>query len=133
MSNAHKGGRMGRRNADKELDQLQRLKYENQKLKKENSRLRKLIQRGQADQDLLQELIEKQNAEVELEQQEKVLKNKWGCHECNEGVLKIHIMKRLDGVFYWRLCSNPNCGHKTKLQRYTKDVEGIKHESAEDT
>ena len=124
---------MGRRNADKELDQLQRLKYENQKLKKENSRLRKLIQRGQADQDLLQELIEKQNEEVELEQQEKMLKNKWRCHKCSEGVLKIHILKRLDGIFYWRRCSNPNCDHKTKLQRYTKDVEGIKHESAEDT
>jgi hypothetical protein len=128
-----RGVSMGRRNGDKELDQLQRLKYENQKLKKENSRLRKLIQRGQADQDLLHELITKQNEESELEQKEKLLKNKWRCYECSEGVLKIHIMKRLDGIFYWRCCSNPECGHKTKLQRYTKDVEGIKHESAEDT
>lgn len=128
-----RGVSMSRRNGDKKLDQLQRLKYENQKLKKENSRLRKLIQRGQADQDLLHELITKQNEEFELEQKEKLLKNKWRCYECQEGVLKIHIMKRLDGVFYWRCCSNPECGHKTKLQRYTKDVEGIKHESAEDT
>jgi hypothetical protein len=128
-----RGVSMSRRNGDKELDQLQRLKYENQKLKKENSRLRKLIQRGQADQDLLHELITKQNEESELEQKEKLLKNKWRCYECQEGVLKIHIMKRLDGIFYWRCCSNPECGHKTKLQRYTKDVEGIKHESAEDT
>ncbi len=123
---------MARRNGDKELDQLQRLKYENQKLKKENSRLRKLIQRGQADQDLLHELIEKQNEEVELSLHEKHLTNKWKCYECNEGVLKIHILKRLDGVFYWRLCSNENCGHKTKLQRYTKEVEGIKHEASQD-
>lgn len=128
-----RGVSMGRRNGDKELDQLQRLKYENQKLKKENSRLRKLIQRGQADQELLHELITKQNEESELEQKEKMMKNKWRCFECNEGILKIHIMKRLDGVFYWRCCSNPECGHKTKLQRYTKDVEGIKHESSEDT
>lgn len=128
-----RGVSMGRRNGDKELGQLQRLKYENQKLKKENSRLRKLIQRGQADQELLHELITKQNEEFELEQKENLLKNKWRCYECGEGVLKIHILKRLDGVFYWRCCSNPECGHKTKLQRYTKDVEGIKHESAEDT
>lgn len=127
------GARMPRRNGDKELDQLQRLKYENQKLKKENSRLRKLIQRGQADQELLHELITKQNEEAEFEQTQKLLKNKWRCFKCNEGVLKIHIMKRLDGVFYWRRCSNSECDHKTKLQRYTKDVEGIKHESAEDT
>ena len=123
---------MGRRKSSRDLDQIQKLRYENQKLKKENSRLRKLIQRGQADQELLHELITKQNEEAQLEQTEKLLRNKWKCYECGEGVLKIHIMKRLDGVFYWRRCSNPECDHKTKLQRYTKDVEGIKHESAED-
>ena len=133
MSKPRSGGRMARRNGDKELDQIQKLKYENQKLKKENARLRKLIDRGQADQELLHELIQKQNDEVELENKEKVLKNRWRCFECHEGVLKIHILKRLDGVFYWRQCSNPDCGHKTKLQRYTKDVEGIKHESSDDS
>jgi len=132
MTNRRKVG-MSRRNGDKELDQLQRLKHENHKLKKENSRLRKLIKRGQADQELIHELITKQNEEYELEQKEKLLNNKWRCYECQEGVLKIYIIKRLDGIFYWRRCSNPECGHKTKLQRYTKDVAGIKHESAEDT
>jgi hypothetical protein len=120
---------MGRKNLDKELDQLQKLKYENQKLKKENSRLRKLIQRGQADQELLSELMQKQAKEDELENQEKLLEDKWRCHKCNEGVMKIHSIKRLDGVFYWRICSNNNCGNKTKLQRYSENVEGIKHES----
>jgi hypothetical protein len=114
------------------LDQLQKLKYENQKLKKENSRLRKLLQRGQYDQELLQELIQKQNEEVELEKQEKLLENKWRCHKCNEGVMKIHIIKRLDGVFYWRICSNNNCDNKTKLQRYSENVEGIRHKSKEE-
>lgn len=126
-----RGGHVGRRNGDKELDNLQKLKYENQKLKKENARLRKLMQRGQADHELLHELIQKQNDEVAVADQERNLINRWKCYECNEGVLKIHILKRLDGVFYWRICSNENCGHKTKLQRYTKEVEGIKHEDSE--
>jgi len=124
-----RGGRMARRNGDKELDQLQRLKYENQKLKKENAKLRKLIQRGQADQELLHELVLQKDREEELAQAEKIAQNKWKCFECGEGIMKIHTMKRLDGVFYWRICSNSECGHKTKLQRYSKDVEGVRHES----
>lgn len=120
---------MARRNGDKELDQLQKLKYENQQLKKENAKLRKLIQRGQADQELLHELVQQKEHEEELAQAEKVAHNKWRCFECNEGILKIHLFKRLDGVFYWRKCSNPNCDKHTTLKRYTKDVEGVKHES----
>ena len=125
-----KGGRMARRSGDKELDQLQKLKYENQKLKKENSKLRKLIQRGQADQELLHELVIQKDQEEALSQAEKVAMSKWKCFECGAGIMKIHTMKRLDGVFYMRICSNTaECDHKTKMQRYTKDVEGVKHET----
>lgn len=122
---------MARRNGDKELDQLQKLKCENQKLKKENSRLRKLIQRGQADQELLHELVQQKQEEDFAAEAQKAQESKWKCHTCHHGIMKIHLIKRLDGVFYWRICSNPECGHKTKLQRYHKDVEGIKHESEE--
>lgn len=120
---------MARRNGDKELDQLQKLKYENQKLKRENSRLRKLIQRGQADQDLLHELVQQKNEEEELAQQQKIEENQWRCWTCSRGILKIHTMPRRDGVFYWRICSNPDCKKHTKLQPYTKDVKGPHHES----
>ncbi len=123
---------MARRNGDKELDQLQKLKYENQKLKKENSRLRKLIQRGQADQELLHELVQQKTEEDELAQAEKIAENKWRCYDCNNGVLKIHLLKRLDGVFYYRCCSNPECGKRTKLQRHSKSVEGPQHESTDE-
>lgn len=123
---------MARRNGDKELDQLQKLKYENQKLKRENSRLRKLIQRGQADQELLHELVQQKTAEDELAQAEKIAENKWRCYDCGNGVLKIHLLKRLDGVFYYRCCSNSECGKRTKLQRHSKAVEGPEHESTDE-
>lgn len=123
---------MARRNGDKELDQLQKLKYENQKLKKENSRLRKLIQRGQADQELLHELVQQKTAEDELAQAEKIEENKWRCYDCGNGVLKIHLLKRLDGVFYYRCCSNPECGKRTKLQRHSKSVEGPQYENTDE-
>lgn len=120
---------MARRNGDKELDQLQKLKYENGKLKKENAKLRKLIQRGQADQELLHELMVQKEHEEALSQAEKVEVSKWKCFNCGAGVLKIHTIKRLDGVFYYRKCSNPECDKRTPLKRYTKEVEGVKHET----
>ncbi len=123
---------MARRNGDKELDQLQKMRYENQKLKKENSRLRKLIQRGQADQDLLHELVQQKNVEEELAQTQKIEENKWKCWDCSRGVLKIHTMPRRDGVFYWRVCSNTDCKKRTKLQPYTKDVEGPHHDGTDE-
>ena len=115
-----RGRRMARRNSDKELDQLQKIKYENQKLKKENAKLRKLIQRGQADQELLHELVIQKDQEDAISRAEKVAANKWRCFECDAGVMRIHLLKRLDGVFYWRICSNPVCGHKTRLKRHNK-------------
>lgn len=123
---------MARRNGDKELDQLQRLKYENQKLKRENSRLRKLIQRGQADQELLHDLVQQKNEEEELARTQKIEENQWRCCDCNRGVLKIHTMPRRDGVFYWRICDNKDCKKHTKLQPFTKDVKGPHHESSDE-
>jgi hypothetical protein len=134
MSNTRssRGGRMPRRHGDKELDQLQKLKYENDKLKRENSRLRKLIQRGQADQELLHELMVQKDREEEVAQAEKIAENRWRCYQCAAGVMKIHLLQRLDGVFYYRCCSNAECGHRTKLQKHTKDVQGVKHEEVDE-
>lgn len=127
-----RGRRMPRKNGDKELDQLQRYKHENDKLKRENSRLRKLIQRGQADQALLHELVQQKNHEEELAITQKREENQWRCWDCSTGILKIHTMPRRDGVFYWRICSNPDCKKHTKLQPYTKDVKGPHHENSDE-
>lgn len=118
---------MARRNGDKELDNIQRLKYENDKLKKENSRLRKLIQRGQADQELLQELVQTQTEEEEIARTQKIEENRWRCYTCSAGILQIHEYPRHDGVFYLRICSNPACSKRTRLKPWHKDVKGVKY------
>lgn len=121
---------MGRRNryADKELDQLEKLKYENKRLKKQISSLRKQLQRIDIDRhDNLRDLIDKfalEDHEEEIKAQKEKLKKQWECHECGVGFMMIHPVVRQDGTFYYRKCTE--CSNRTKLKPYTKDVKGIK-------
>jgi hypothetical protein len=117
-----------RRNfSDKELDKLQRIQRENEKLKRENVRLRKEISKLDTNHfEHLRDLVDQQTAEAfegpKSKRQEQ--KEKWECFECKEGTLKIIILNRRDGCHYFRKCSN--CEHKTKIKKYTDQVEGIK-------
>lgn len=112
---------------DTEFSEVQRLRYENDKLKKQISKLRKQLSRIDIDRYTnLKEMIEAQAAEDEsfdgtmyLEE----LKHKWMCHECKEDYLRIIIVPRADGLFYIRKCAS--CNHRTKLKKYTEDVDGI--------
>jgi hypothetical protein len=131
-NNRKSGGHVARRNGDKELDDLQRFKRENAKLKKENAKLRKLIQRGQINQELLHELVQKETEEAQAVELDKKMLEKWRCHKCGDGVLKLHLLKRLDGTFYYRKCNGLACDHKTRLKRYTNDVEGVKDDDTSD-
>lgn len=111
---------------EKELDQLQKLKHENAKLKRQVSTLRKQLAR--IDMDRYQELREASEISDTAEQDSKgyveMLKKEWECHECKNGYLKITLVSQRDRLMYYRSCTN--CGNRTRLKTYTDDVKGIK-------
>ena len=116
---------MRRNHGDKELSQLQTLKKENEKLKKQVAQLRKQLARLDIDRysnlkDLLEDHYEQEDMKVALGEK---AKQKWKCHECPEGTLKLVIITRKDGAFYFRKCSS--CSKRTKTQRYHENVEGV--------
>ena len=116
-----------RRYSTKENDELQNLKYENQKLKKQVSTLRKQITRLDIDRyENLKSLISKydklETEDVSKKEREK-LKQKWACFECRTGVMEIYTIFKADGQHYCRKCNS--CGNKTKLKPYTDKVEGL--------
>jgi len=119
---------MKKRQLDKkEQNQLQRLQRENEKLKRTIASLRKQLSRLDIDQyQNLKEIIESQEVfETNLNKQEELnkLKKKWECHGCGRDYLKLIIVPRLDGVRYFRRCTT--CGNRTKMKKYTEDVEGL--------
>lgn len=123
---------MGRKNRkpsnDKELKEVQRLRHENQKLRKTISSLRKQMSRVDIDryQSLKEDLeeLEAQDSSLDLKQQHEDLKKKWLCHKCKEDHLRIIMIPRLDGLFYIRKCGS--CNNRTKLKKYTDEVEGVR-------
>lgn len=121
------GGRS--RTFPKDLELLDRLKHENKKLKKEITRLRKELSKVDRYEDL-QDLVEQQYEEdnkvhgFTKEVSREDLLKQWGCFECKAGYMKLIILSRMDGVFYFRRCSA--CAHKTRLKKYTEKVQGIK-------
>ena len=131
-------GRSSRRIRDgKEFDELQRVKHENQKLKKEISALRKqLVRIDYTRFQNLKELVDKQHKEelhLENSNKNERLKEKWRCHECGKGCLYIKIFDHpVKGVLYWRSCNL--CDHKTAMKPYDKEkVEGPKEEEESQT
>ena len=118
----------GRRSVgDGEIRDNKRLKLENQKLRKQISSLRKQMSRIDIDRyQNLKDIIEAQEVEddsfdtvIALDE----LKRKWECHGCQTDYLRLVVVPRIDGTFYFRRC--PTCKNKTKLKKYTDEVEGI--------
>lgn len=112
---------------DKDYSEVQKLKRENDKLKKQISGLRRQLSRLDIDAySNLKEIIEshdRQDAEFDTESELLDLQKKWECNTCARDFLRLIIVPRLDGNFYFRKCGN--CGHKTKLKKYKEDIEGI--------
>lgn len=125
---------MGRKNHNKDSDWSddKKLKEENKKLKRTVQSLRKQLSRIDVDRyQQLQELVDTQvkedkqfHDEPRRESKREEAKEKWRCFECGEGFLRLLVLNRPDGVFYIRKCSD--CRHKTRVKRYSSDVQGIK-------
>lgn len=115
----------------------QRLYHENEKLKKQLAQLRKQLARVDLDRysnvrDIVHKHYQQEDAErhalKEAESLEQ-LKREWQCNKCEIGHLEILLLNKMNDLHYYRICCN--CTHRTKLQRYTKDVRGIVKKSKE--
>jgi len=113
---------------DKEYDLTQRLKHDNKILKKRITSLRKQIARIDLDRyHNIRDLLSKYKAEDKeklLEKEEEKIRNKWKCHSCTTDYLRLIIITRRDGMYYYRKCGN--CDNRTKLQKYHEKIEGVK-------
>ena len=108
---------------DREFTKDDRLKKENEKLKREVARLRKIIDRLDLNNTRFKNLKDLVGQQVKETQDVEKTRKDWTCFECSRGVMKIHVIDRRDGTFYWRSCSDDKCGHRTKIQRYSEKVE----------
>lgn len=108
----------------------QRLKGENDKLKRQISSLRKQIARLDLDRyEVIKDLIEEHSTQDNAEQGKEILeslKKTWACHDCETGYLEMFVYNRGGETWYYRICSNaPNCGKRTKSQLYSLQVKGL--------
>lgn len=116
------------KNCDREFSDIQKLRHENKKLKRQISSLRKQLARIDIGRyENLKELLHKHSEEdlqQRIEEENESQKQRWKCFECHDGILKLKIFERRDGIFYFRKCDN--CTNRTKTQKWSEDVEGIK-------
>lgn len=119
---------------------LKRKGKEVEKLKSELRTLEKAFEanikflKGKTAKLDLQELLNgaKKNLSVkEIEEEQsssfKKLEEKWRCHKCQEGIMKLIVFSRPDGKHYIRACSNRNkCQNRTEPKQWNEEVEGIK-------
>ena len=47
---------------------------------------------------------------------------RWKCHHCSDGVLRLKIFEMRDGARYYRKCDQ--CSHRTKAKKMDGDIEG---------
>lgn len=117
---------MKRVHRTKEIDQLQKIKKENDALKREVKQLRKQLDRASSQRYFsLEDMAEKQKKEAEEDakaKKEAALQEKRRCWVCGKGTLKLIPFPRRDGIFYYRSCTTETCGHKTKLKPYIVGV-----------
>lgn len=115
---------------------LRRLESDNKKLRSElatyEAAFKKNIEflKGKTKDLTLQELLEGAKKEQNLVKIEQVKeetyqehKQRWKCHVCNAGVMKITVIQRQDGKHYFRKCNQPPCVNRTELKPFTDDVE----------
>jgi len=106
-----------RRYANSETELLQKLKSENQRLKRERDALRKQLARVDLNQfQNLKETIDS----YDRKDQEAEDRDNWECWTCRKGVIRLAIIERRNGAIYNRVCDN--CGHKTKFKKYSDKV-----------
>src|SRR5258708_3230855 len=101
----------------------QRLKGENDKLKRQIASLRKQIARLDLDRyDTIKNLIQEHYTEDREEQGKAILeslKKTWACHDCDTGYLENFVYNRGGETCYYRICSNaPNCLNRTTSKVY---------------
>ena len=110
----------------KEHSEMQKLKHENQKLKRQLNRLRKQLARVDLEEftNVKDALIaqEREDAVIENETQDKMEIEHWRCYQCEKDYLRLIIVQRPDGDFYFRKC--PNCQRRTRLQPFNNQVQG---------
>lgn len=117
---------------------IRRLESDKRKLLSEIKTLEKAFEnnirflRGKTKDLSVEELIDASNKEMSLKDIEdskkqtiESLTDKWRCHQCETGVLKLLIFSNRAGKFYFRICSNEKCRKRTKVQPYTDEVVGI--------
>lgn len=113
---------------DKEYSENQRLRRENDRLKKNIASLRKQIQRLDLDRYAnISELIAKQDREEQADIDANALeslKKKWRCKDCGKGHLEIITFNKLNEEWYYRQCTS--CANRTRAQRMHDKVSGIK-------
>jgi ribosomal protein S20 len=82
--------------------------------------LKELMDGAKKEQSLKEIETNKETTFQELEQ-------KWKCHACGTGVMKLIVFTRPDGKFYIRACNNkPSCTNRTDAKRWSDEVQGIK-------
>lgn len=111
------------RNYDRESKLIDQLKRENKQLKQDYAKLRRQVDRLNLDHDryrTLRELVHKQTQEERKKEQSK---KDWSCWECGKGTMKLVLLPRRDGTFYFRKCDLEGCGHRTEMKKHTSDVE----------
>lgn len=113
---------------DKEYSRVQKLTYENSKLKKQVSTLRKQLSRIDLDRyESVRKIVEDHFSEEDQDFSEQLLDNikkDWKCRHCEEGTLEIIQYNKIDTTWYYRKCDQ--CPHRTRGKIYNKDtVKGI--------
>lgn len=120
---------------------LKRKDKEMDKLKSELATLEKAFEanvkflRGKTAKLDLQELLngakkEQSLKEIETEKVDtfKELEDRWRCHKCSVGILKLIVFGQANGTKkYIRVCSNKGiCQNRTEAQDWHEEVDGIK-------
>lgn len=109
----------------------QRLKLENEKLRRQIAQLRKALARVDLDRytnlrDIVQQHYRLEDAERHAAKEREsleLMRKEWQCNTCESGHLEIILVNKLNDLYYYRKCTN--CAHRTTLQRYNKNVRGI--------
>lgn len=101
---------------------MQRLKAENNALKRQLTRMRKQLERINSDHfDNVEEAMGAKTREDEILEVQKLIEH-WRCFSCKDDYLRLIIIQRPDGAFYFRKC--PNCENRTRLKPLGEHVEG---------
>lgn len=111
----------------KEYSKEQKIRHENERLKREVGSLRKQLARIDLDRySHIKEIVEEHyhnEEKQEIVDSIESLKQIWKCHDCTDGHLAIFLYNRPDGTHYYRKCEN--CQKRTPSKRYSKAVKGI--------